>query len=71
MKNFLFTAVALLAFSGAAMAETSETKNEIKKTINIVEYDKCMDKAMAAVDLAGEDDPIFNYYLYQYYMNHC
>lgn len=48
MKKLLFTAIAVIAFSGVAMAETKEVKTEVKVVNEQLEATPCQD---AAIDL--------------------
>jgi hypothetical protein len=64
MKKMIFTAMAVLAFSAVSMANTIEVKEEVVA-------EDCYEKAMDAVDIAEEDDPIFNFYLYQVVLRNC
>lgn len=51
MKKLIFTAIAMVAFSGASMANTKEEKKvtiETKKVEALVLRDKCLDAAVAA-----------------------
>ena len=51
MKKLVFTAIAMVAFSGASIANTKEVKKlqfETKKAEALVLRDKCVDAAVAA-----------------------
>jgi len=73
MKKLLFTAIAVVALSGVSMANTPvEAKQVVEvESVKVLQGEPCYEKAMNAVDLAEEDDPIFNYYLYEYVLSHC
>lgn len=72
MKNLIFTAFAVVFFSSVMSAKTFIPKKEIKFKVAFGLQNKpCYEKAMNAVDLAGEDDDVFNNALYQYVLSHC
>jgi hypothetical protein len=57
MKKFMFSAIAMIAFVGSSMANTSEVKNE-----QIIQEEKtCLEKAMDyANQISGTDVEIHN-----------
>jgi hypothetical protein len=80
MKKFVFTVLAVVAFSGVSMASTVEIKEGIvlSKTIKealvvklVEERNDCYDKAMDAVDCAGSNDSAYNHDLYQWVLANC
>lgn len=71
MKKLLFTLIGFVGITGVAMAKSPKKQIEIKTEISSVEYDKCMDKAIAVVEAYGSSDPIANYELYQWVLAHC
>jgi hypothetical protein len=46
MKRFLFTAIAVIAFSGVSMAETKESKSEVKVEKQLLHATPCQDRAI-------------------------
>jgi hypothetical protein len=59
MKKLVFTAIAVIAFSGVSMAETTEVKSEVKVLAEQIEATPCEDAAIdfyEAIIEDGEDD---------------
>ena len=53
MKKLLFTAIAVIAFSGVSMAETKEVKNEVEVLkIQLEPNDCCVDNALDVYEFA-------------------
>lgn len=59
MKKMFFTAIALIAFSGASMASTKEVKKEKKETKKITKVvvgTECQNKAVTKYELIMDED---------------
>jgi len=46
MKKLVFTAIAVIAFSGVSMAETTEVKSDVKVLAEQLEATPCEDRAI-------------------------
>lgn len=61
MKKVIFTAIAMIAFSSASMANTiaDEEVNVLKiESINIVKEDTCLDFAIAELEIVDPDNTL-------------
>lgn len=62
MKKLVFTAIAVIAFSGVSMAETTEVKSKSSVVMEQLEDPSCYDNAIATYEYViehyngGEDD---------------
>lgn len=57
MKKLLFTALAVVAFSGVSMAETREAISEVKVVKEQLEATPCQDAAINLYELViGQED---------------
>ena len=73
MKKLVFTALAVVAFSGVAMANTEEVKKEvieIKENKEILEATPCEDRMIDLYEYAIGDGPE-NIALLNKYLNIC
>ncbi|TWI02367.1 hypothetical protein IQ05_00613 [Flavobacterium tiangeerense] len=81
MKKLVFTALAVVAFSGAAMAKTGEVKEDVvvsdKLKVEVPsklvedEDNKCMDNAMNFIDFLDIDDDVINEQIWQILIADC